>query len=531
LSSDGWVGYDYYKTKPYHSIGASGAHGMGPERLDAMLTKATAERRRYWVIYSQYAAEDREALNAWLGRNATKVDEQGFKDVLVALWTPRPPGRWEAQPSTRTALVFAGGLSLVGFDVADQANGVVAPRCGLTPPICSVKLSLFWRTDEPVARDLRVSTKLVDAEREVWGHFDLAPSPYYPLAQWRPGAIYREERYIPVLPGAPRGDYTIRISAYDADTGAVAPVRVAGGSPMSDAPLTTITLAAPPEGWPVRAVRPAKSADFGATRLVGADVGPLVATAGHHLSLTTFWQHGAVTPNTEMVVSLRRRDAVVAEWSTALGVGSGVSAVKSRLPLPGDLPTDEYELRLAVRRDGQILPTSNVLPFLREDSVRLAIVSVSSRVVRRDLPSDITPLRAQFAGGAQLVGYTLHERVNGADRPLRQSQLSPEATHLIVTLYWRAAGPTTRPLSVFVHALNAHGALATQHDGPPGDAPSTAWVAGEALVGQHPVPVERLGAGVYRVVTGLYDPVTGTRVATTTGEQAVTVVDVVVSGR
>lgn len=114
------------------------------------------------------------------------------------------------------------------------------------------------------------------------------------------------------------------------------------------------------------------------------------------------------------------------------------------------------------------------------------------------------PLDARFAEAGRLLGV---------DRPNPPSDRSLE-----LVLVWRAAGPTARPLTVFVQLLDAANRVVAQHDGQPlaGSYPTTRWQEGETVVERIrlTLPVT-LPPGPYRLIAGLYDLATGRRVGVT----------------
>src|SRR5207244_440053 len=77
-----------------------------------------------------------------------------------------------------------------------------------------------------------------------------------------------------------------------------------------------------------------------------------------------------------------------------------------------------------------------------------------------------------------------------------------------VGLVWSAASAVDRGYSVFVHLVDAGGALAAQHDGEPLDGryPTWAWQTGAAFRDVHTIPTGALAPGNYRLVAGLYEP-------------------------
>jgi len=118
----------------------------------------------------------------------------------------------------------------------------------------------------------------------------------------------------------------------------------------------------------------------------------------------------------------------------------------------------------------------------------------------------MTPQSARFVDGLQLNGFRLAE----GEAPL--SVRGGEAIPL--TLLWSAERPPTTDYTVFTHLVGPDGMLWGQWDNPPvwGTYPTTTWTSGDAVFDQYLVPVkEDAPPGTYRLLVGLYDPVTGMR--------------------
>ncbi|MCL4858820.1 MAG: DUF2029 domain-containing protein [Caldilineaceae bacterium] len=111
------------------------------------------------------------------------------------------------------------------------------------------------------------------------------------------------------------------------------------------------------------------------------------------------------------------------------------------------------------------------------------------------------PLVARFAEGIELVAVTAPPRA---------------ADPLQVTLFWRATAPIPRDYTVFVHVVDATGAMAGQWDQQPaaGESPTTGWQPGALVVDEYQIPLNARGTvAPYRLLAGLYDAPTGERLA------------------
>jgi len=73
--------------------------------------------------------------------------------------------------------------------------------------------------------------------------------------------------------------------------------------------------------------------------------------------------------------------------------------------------------------------------------------------------------------------------------------------------------------NVFVHVIGADGTLLAQHDSFPadGEMPTDSWVPGEFVTDEHVIEFVAPPLGEYRLLVGMYDPVTGKRLSTAEG--------------
>ena len=110
------------------------------------------------------------------------------------------------------------------------------------------------------------------------------------------------------------------------------------------------------------------------------------------------------------------------------------------------------------------------------------------------------PVGANLGGQVTLLGYDLDLTQVAGGGPAQ------------LILYWQAQREMDTAYKVFVHLLDESGQIAAQVDREPqaGQAPTTAWLAGEVLVDPVEIPVQGLER-VQRIALGLYDPASGMR--------------------
>jgi len=103
------------------------------------------------------------------------------------------------------------------------------------------------------------------------------------------------------------------------------------------------------------------------------------------------------------------------------------------------------------------------------------------------------PLGSAVEDVAQLAGYDL-ARAKGEDA-------------LDVTLYWLASRQVGRNYKIFVHLLDAGGAVVAQHDGDPagGHTPATRWQPAELIADTHRLSLPEGLSGTFELRAGMYE--------------------------
>lgn len=111
----------------------------------------------------------------------------------------------------------------------------------------------------------------------------------------------------------------------------------------------------------------------------------------------------------------------------------------------------------------------------------------------------VAPTIAQFADGITLTAAT---HPNQAHDPLQ------------LTLFWQAQQAIGQDYTVFVHVVDATGTIIGQWDQQPaaGAAPTSSWSPSALIVDEYQIPLRLAGSTApYRILIGLYDGPTGTR--------------------
>lgn len=116
------------------------------------------------------------------------------------------------------------------------------------------------------------------------------------------------------------------------------------------------------------------------------------------------------------------------------------------------------------------------------------------------------PVSYRFGNWIELVGYEM------APRRVRPGEA------VILTLYWRALGPTEHDYTVFTHILEPPQTIWGQEDRPP-TPPTSQWRAGEVYRETYTLRVKpETPPGFYEVEIGLYRPDTGERLRLENGQ-------------
>jgi len=132
--------------------------------------------------------------------------------------------------------------------------------------------------------------------------------------------------------------------------------------------------------------------------------------------------------------------------------------------------------------------------------------------VKASVPLDV-PAQAQLEQPVLFGGAI---RLQGAQVVTNKHQ-----SELHVTLWWESVTELGQDLTVFVHVVDASGNTVGNGDGPPlhGGFPSGMWQPGDGIQDEHVLPLpEDSVSGEYEVQVGWYDPDTGQRLPTGSGD-------------
>ncbi len=390
-------------------------------------------------------------------------------------------------------------LTLVGPDGAIWTKRVAAPCNGLCP-------ASGW-TDQPVSE-----------RQALYVPTDVPPGTYQVRIAWT------TEQGVPILG---------RVEAASAATSPAETSPLAGTSsgstdsprsetvagtdaPQDDLLLLTLEVTEPSVGEARSAPlsKPLNSAAGPGLTLLGADFAAPSLRAGQALAIPMQWRVTDRQPalDARLTLASHKRQVQIVQtlgsgwYATTDWLPGRTIRTQSRFVIPGDLPAGEYRATLSVIEadTGQA----------RAD-VTLGAVEIVDRPHTFDLPELGTPLEVSWGNGIRLARIQAPERATAGQT-------------LQMKLVWQADGPAKRSWKVFIHLVDAEGAIRAQGDAYPqnGEALTTTWRKGEVIADAYMISLPPdMPPGSYKVNLGFYDEPTGERLSLIDGGDVLTLPD------
>ncbi len=376
---------------------------------------------------------------------------------------------------------FGGAAQLLGFALT------APPRSGDL-----LQIAVWWEVVGGTEwGDYRPVIRLADGAGSIRGE---AHPFHYPSEQWAPGEVVVDHLSVPVAPGAPPGDYALRLGFYspggDArlalldDAGAYAGTYV-------ELPVRVGRAETPPpvEELPIRETL---DLDVGGVTLLGFSLDRAAARPGERVHLTLFWR--ALEPDLPShPLTLQLGDTQLYHGHPVQGTYPfGQWAV-------GEVVADRYSLRIP-----PLSPPGEHALLLRADEtlVELGHVTVAEMDRVFQVPPVSYPVAVALGDHVELIGYDLS-----------RESLAPGET-LTLTLHWRVLAEMSIDYTVFTHLLGPDGSMAAQEDRQPvgGRYPTSLWLAEEVVTDVYELTVRADAApGDHRLQVGMYVPEDGRR--------------------
>ncbi len=388
-----------------------------------------------------------------------------------------------------------------------------------------LRVTLHWFAPDRIAKNANVSLKLVRADRHIVGQIDRRPVlGAYPTNAWRAGEVILDTYDLPIFLGAPPGEYSVNLTLYDPESGAVIGSRDLGKIALGPDVVAPRARTGPDRDALQNAwnIEHAADADFSGFTLAGYSLDANAPIRpGDALPLTLLWRAGKAQVNNSVVARVWLEDAQgKAMASRDIAPGDGFP-VPQWLPnqyvrdwpsarVPANVADGKYVVKLAAARNGQLLGT----PF-GATVTRLGEVVVKNRARTLTPPAVAHPLEVTFDQKIKLLGYELKR-----DVPQRGAAL---------TLYWKALAPMNTSYVVFLHMLDSQNNIVFSADGIPGsgELPTTGWVEEEYIADLRAFTLPPdLPTGGYPLEIGWYDPATGARLKTADGKDALIITSI-----
>jgi hypothetical protein len=460
---------------------------LDPEYATRVLREMLAGYDRLWVIPAAVGDVDPGHFAAgWLNTHAHGVWRS---EDFTLYMPPLSAGATEREVD----VAFGDALRLEHMAWEPQPVGPGDP----------VRLTLTWRPLRQLEQDVQITLKLVGASGYVWDLNAAVPGMWaHPPSAWEPGQPVTDRAGLMIPPGAPPGDYTVRLLAL--------------GTEVDLLTLTVVDpIGASPPAEPAQAEGTQFCARQGAScvTLIDHEPGGVYFRPGYPLPMTLNWRSPA-----RPLPPLSLRVALVHQpWLPLL---EGPVIVSQTLPLAPTYPTTAWfpdrqvsmPLALTLPPDAATGRAQVTLTILGPDGAPwsttagqsafdLFRVRIEGREVLRHLPWGLARTEVEFGDTVSLRGY----RIEGEAQPGGELQL---------TYAWYARAQPLEIYAVFNHLVAADGTQIAQADGWPqeGRQLSTQWQPGDYVEDHHTMDIPAdAPPGPYTLYIGLYEALTGDR--------------------
>ncbi len=456
-----------------------------PDDARRQLADITADHRRLW--FTPYGAPIDPLLESWLAENSYPAWHSWIGRKRLALYGLQADDS-RTEPLNAAIDPAGGGPTLLAatLPAGPTTAGDVLP------------LTLTWQTNAPLAADVQLSLRLVNPQGDVFAQSDWPPLP--PASAWPPGQPLIDRRALWLPADVPPGDYLLQLVVYRPDTGQ--PL----GQPVT-LPNVTVTAAQitpPPDALAIPNFAAPANASIrhspAAIQLVGHAL-PAGIQPGQELWLWLYWLANApLLPDTGLRLTLSGGDETL---TTDQPLAESVGPLTSWQP--GQVRRAVYHLPTSPRFAGDSLEVR--VAAAGQPDISVGQVRLQTRPHVFEPPAIASPLNVAFGDPPliTLLGFD----ANAIDN-----------TQHALILYWQANSDFDTSYTVFVQLLNPAGQVVAQQDSQPlgGAAPTTTWLPGEILSDPYTLNLPpELPPGDYRLIAGLYDPVTGQRLLTASG--------------
>lgn len=456
------------------------------------------------VVYAFPAEQDERAQEMAAALNVASIerttDPYGKQLLSIVQADAQALGQWPngLAPQQPMMAQFEDGPTLLGLS-PNRFNGDGENA-----------ITLYWRADAPMLRDLTSFVHLIDMDGNRVGQVDKAPgNGSYRTPYWSPGERVIDV-YHPKVSDPCAGGERVRVLVgwYELAANGLRRPRLDtfGDTALAGEMTLPVRAHARAERVPDVLLNQDTAAAANPVRLWGYTLHGAEFQAGAPVTLDLFWQKGEAQsggdapPTVDARLRLEGGGKRTNIWSGQVSAPrqwsqDEVVCQRLRLRLPNEITSGQYAFNLVTRSETSAPEvTSNLGSLTLQPSTR-----------NYSLPASITPSGARFghlAGQPEiaLAGAQIGEQ-------------SVAENSLQVTLVWQVETPPQANYTAFLHLVDSQGQIISQSDAPPAGGYATGqWAPGEVIFDAHLLSLpENLPGGAYTLVAGLYDALSGQR--------------------
>jgi len=397
-------------------------------------------------------------------------DPQGGAAVRVYALRPEALAAEAAAPEVAS---FGQELAVLGWHID-----------GSSPRSKPLRVLLHWRALAHPDAGRVLSLHIYDEQGQRW--IDKTSLGYIP-DQWQPGDTVYQLYELDLPRGIPAGRYQARLLMSREGGEGAFPVIVDGRLAGAYVDLGWFTLT--DEGGTVESPHAALAEPISGLALVEEEPLPESARQGDTVTVGVVWQ-ALTPPSADLSVEL------------VLVGADGHDALTQTFALGNSYPTSRWQTnevvlaRYALSLRDAPAGKHRLVLRVNDASYELGVLAIEAVERAFAVPPMDVKVGALYGGEITLLGYSLPAG------PYHGGDVLP------LTLYWRAEERPVRNDKVFVHLVDASGAIRAQRDAAPVDwmRPTSGWVAGEVVSDPQPLDLPGdLPAGEYTLYVGLYD--------------------------
>jgi mannosyltransferase len=458
-------------------------HVLGYDTAN-VLNQTLAGKRGAWVVLWQDEVVDPNGFVPMLlssqGKE-TEIPGTNFYQVRLRHWTLPANAHFSPQPAPAVAREanFKNAVELLGVDSP-------AP----TPADVGASFNLYWQSLDTFNDDYYVALRVFDAAGNLWGKQDRRPAGYnYPTMRWKKGENLFGAYTVPLIAGAPAGDYFVQVTFYTKADESGLDVLAPNGAPIGKSvkvgPIPVLP-ATRPASFAALNIQNTISQPIGPFTLFGYQLGRDKASAGESIPLTLFWR-ADTAPTKDYTLRIQFGDVLSdplplanAQFATSRWRVGEIVRAQYSISIPAAVQPGTTNLRVALSDSSAL----DLAPFTIEKTDRVFVK-----------PNVQFAQAANFGNLVALVSYDLPTAVKPGE-------------NLKLVLYWQAHDKMDKPYTVFVHLLGSDGKPIAQKDAEPlnGARPTTGWIANEYIADPYDLAIKPDTApGKYQIEIGWYD--------------------------